>query len=215
MATLTASAQTTCTGRARPMAPRARGPAQPWQAQRAWPTARPSSAGQRSACDGARRRSAPRWRGSLALWRRPHRRTGDGRGKRGGAHRHMDGGAARRRRWRHRVTRREWTSASAARWRGGDRQRPTGTREKISADGGARDAMAQPHSLAHGWCRRLQTERSGWRGEATSARSERRCAVGTPARGPDTAFNARARCGAWQPCGNGTLPGGPSADSGV
>jgi hypothetical protein len=28
---------------------------------------------------------------------------------------------------------------------------------------------------------------------AAAARSERRCAVGTPARGPDSAFNARAR----------------------
>jgi hypothetical protein len=38
-------------------------------------------------------------------------------------------------------------------------------------------------------------------------RSERHYAVGTPARGPDSAFNARARRGA--------LPGGPGADSGV
>jgi hypothetical protein len=50
---------------------------------------------------------------------------------------------------------------------------------------------------------------------AAAARSERRCAVGTPARGPDCVFNARARRGAWQPRGNGTLPGGAGVDSGV
>jgi hypothetical protein len=55
---------------------------------------------------------------------------------------------------------------------------------------------------------------------ATAARSERgrseqRCAVGMPARGPDSAFNARVRHDAWQPRGNGALSGGPGADSGV
>jgi hypothetical protein len=45
-------------------------------------------------------------------------------------------------------------------------------------------------------------------------RSERRCAVGTPTRGLDSAFNAQAWRGTWQPRGNGALPGGPGADSG-
>jgi hypothetical protein len=76
------------------------------------------------------------------------------RGKRGGAHRRVDGGAARRRRRRRRVTWRAWMSASATRQLDGDRRRPTGTREKISVDRGARDAMARPHSPAHRQCRR-------------------------------------------------------------
>jgi hypothetical protein len=46
------------------------------------------------------------------------------------------------------VTRRAWTSA--ARRLSGDRRRPTGTREKISVDGGARNAAARSHSPAHG-----------------------------------------------------------------
>jgi hypothetical protein len=50
---------------------------------------------------------------------------------------------------------------------------------------------------------------------AAAARSKRRCAVETPTRGPDSAFNAWARRGSWQPRGNGTLPDGPGADSGV
>jgi hypothetical protein len=40
-------------------------------------------------------------------------------------------------------------------------------------------------------------------------------AVGTPARGPDSAFNALERHGAWQPRGNGALLGGLGADSDV
>jgi hypothetical protein len=121
--------------------------------------ARPASAARGvSVSDGTRRHIAWRWRGTLALWRRPHRHTGDGRGKRGGAHWCVDGGAARRRRRRRRVTRRAWTPASAARWLGGDRRRPTGTREKISADGGTRDATTRPHSLAHGRCRQQRRQ---------------------------------------------------------
>jgi hypothetical protein len=50
---------------------------------------------------------------------------------------------------------------------------------------------------------------------AAAAWSERRGTVGMPVRGLDSAFNARAWYGAWQPCGNGALPGGPGADSGV
>jgi hypothetical protein len=50
---------------------------------------------------------------------------------------------------------------------------------------------------------------------AAGARSERHGAVGTPVRGPDGAFNARAQHGVWQPRGNGALPGGPGTDSGV
>jgi hypothetical protein len=46
------------------------------------------------------------------------------------------------------VTRQAWTSA--AQRLDGDRGQPTGTREKISADGGARNAVARPHSTAHG-----------------------------------------------------------------
>jgi hypothetical protein len=128
-------------------------------------------------------------RGTLALRWRPHWRTGDARGKHGGAHQCMDGGMARRRRRRRRVTRRAWTSASAARRLGGDRRRPTGTREKISVDGGTRDVTVRPHSLAHGRCRRrhrrlrtrrqrlgpgdggFEQRRSGQRGEAVSART--------------------------------------------
>jgi hypothetical protein len=49
---------------------------------------------------------------------------------------------------------------------------------------------------------------------AAAARLERRCAVGTPARGPDGTFNAWTQHGAWQPRGNGALPGGPGTDSG-
>jgi hypothetical protein len=60
----------------------------------------------------------------------PHRRPGDGRGKRGVAHRSVDDDAARRRRRRRRVARRAWTSAP--------RQRATGTCERVSAVGGAR-----------------------------------------------------------------------------
>jgi hypothetical protein len=40
-------------------------------------------------------------------------------------------------------------------------------------------------------------------------------AIGTPARGPDSVLKALERRGAWQPRGNGALPGGPGADSGV
>jgi hypothetical protein len=79
----------------------------------------------------------------------------------------------------------------------------------------ARDGVRRPDSGG------IQTRR--WRGfgqrqrhsqdgvseavrTAAAARSERRCTVGTPARGPDSAFNARAWCGTWQP---------PDVDSGV
>jgi hypothetical protein len=50
---------------------------------------------------------------------------------------------------------------------------------------------------------------------AATTRSKRHGAVGTPARGPDSAFNTQAWRGVWQPRGNGALPGGPDADSGV
>jgi hypothetical protein len=60
----------------------------------------------------------------------PHRRPGDGRGKRGVAHRSVDDGAARRRRRRPRVARRAWTSAP--------RRQATGTCERVSAIEGAR-----------------------------------------------------------------------------
>jgi hypothetical protein len=39
--------------------------------------------------------------------------------------------------------------------------------------------------------------------------------VGTPARGPYSAFNAVERRGTWQPRGNGALPGGPGMARGV
>jgi hypothetical protein len=52
-------------------------------------------------------------------------------------------------------------------------------------------------------------------GTVRSERRDRNGAVGTSARGPDNAFNALERRSAWQPRGNGALPGGPSADSGV
>jgi hypothetical protein len=61
-------------------------------------------------------------------------------GRRGGAHRRVDSGTTQRRR-RRLVTRRAWTLA--ARWLGGDRRGPTGTSEKVSADGGARNAVAR------------------------------------------------------------------------
>jgi hypothetical protein len=68
---------------------------------------------------------------------------------------------------------------------------------------------------------RLQTAataRSG-RGEARRRRrfrtAGRNGAVGTPARGPDSAFNMLERHDAWQPCGNSMLPGGPGAARGV
>jgi hypothetical protein len=43
-----------------------------------------------------------------------------------------------------------------------------------------------------------------------------RTAVGTLARGPDSALKAREwhGVGAWQPCGDGELTGGPGAESG-
>jgi hypothetical protein len=60
------------------------------------------------------------------------------------------------------------------------------------------------------------TERGEAVRTAAAVRSERRGrngAVGTPARGPDSAFNALERRGVWQPRGNGALPGGPGADN--
>jgi hypothetical protein len=39
-------------------------------------------------------------------------------------------------------------------------------------------------------------------------------AIGTPARGPDSAFKARRSTDAWQPRGDGTLTGGPGAERG-
>jgi hypothetical protein len=62
-------------------------------------------------------------------------------GKCGGAHRRVDSGATRRRRRRRRVARRAWTSA--ARRLGEDRWRATGTGERVSADGDARNAGAR------------------------------------------------------------------------
>jgi hypothetical protein len=56
------------------------------------------------------------------------------------------------------------------------------------------------------------------RGEAAqeARRGERLSggAVGTPSRGPESAFNALKRCGAWQPRDNCALPGGPGAARG-
>jgi hypothetical protein len=40
-------------------------------------------------------------------------------------------------------------------------------------------------------------------------------AVGTLARGPNNAFNARELRSVWQPRGNGALPSGPGAARGV
>jgi hypothetical protein len=48
-----------------------------------------------------------------------------------------------------------------------------------------------------------------------NGRSKRRYTVGTPARGPDSAFNTLVQRGAWQPRGNGALLGRPGADCGV
>jgi hypothetical protein len=88
-------------------------------------------------------------------------------------------------------------------------------------DGGGRPDIDEIRTWRRrGFGQRRRRGRDGARrgeavGTAAAARSERRCAVGTPTHGPDSAFNARARHGAWQPCGNGALPGGPSADSGI
>jgi hypothetical protein len=46
-------------------------------------------------------------------------------------------------------------------------------------------------------------------------RRGRNGAVGTPARGPNIAFNVLEQRGTWQPRGNGALPGGPGAARGV
>jgi hypothetical protein len=62
---------------------------------------------------------------------------------------------------------------------------------------------------------RGEARRGGSDSRSERGRSKRRSAVGTPAHGPDSAFNARAPRGAWQPRSNGALPGGPGADSGV
>jgi hypothetical protein len=49
----------------------------------------------------------------------------------------------------------------------------------------------------------------------TGRRRGQNSVVGTPARSPDSAFNAMEPRGAWQPRGNGVLPGGSGAVLGV
>jgi hypothetical protein len=66
-----------------------------------------------------------------------------------------------------------------------------------------------------GEARRGKVVRTAAAARSERGRSERRCAVRTPAHGPDSAFNAWVRRGTWQPRGNGALPGGLGADSGV
>jgi hypothetical protein len=132
-----------------------------------------ASAGAARAAHGA----AQLGRSTLASRWCPHRRTGEGRGKRGVAHRRVDGGATRRcRRWR-RVARRrgrwrrwhgsDWATAAsdsdgrdAAREAGRaavGRRTTVGTRregEVSGRDSGGRDAFnpprACPDSAAHG-----------------------------------------------------------------
>jgi hypothetical protein len=60
-----------------------------------------------------------------------------------------------------------------------------------------------------------QARQGGARRFGQWRRSGQNDAVGTPARGPNSAFNALEQRGAWQPRGNGALPGGPGAARGV
>jgi hypothetical protein len=85
-----------------------------------------------------------------------------------------------------------------------------------SRDGGdGRTATSFRHGRRPGFGQQRRRGRDGARRGGSDSQSERRGAVGTPARGPDSAFNARVRRGTWQPRGNGALPGRPGADSGV
>jgi hypothetical protein len=60
-----------------------------------------------------------------------------------------------------------------------------------------------------------RARRGGARRFGQRRRRSRNGAVRTPARGPDNAFNALERRGAWQPCGNGALLGWPGAPHGI
>jgi hypothetical protein len=130
-------------------------PAQPTCAARSRPSLARLGLGQRSAARAAHglaqlgRRE--RWRGTRALWRQPHRRTGGGRGKHGGA-----SPARGRRRDRARGRRRRRAGGTTVRRRptrddGGEGQRgrdnvrtrrrgvPTDTSDGVDGGGGGED----------------------------------------------------------------------------
>jgi hypothetical protein len=115
------------------------------------------------------------------------------------------------------------------------RRRPNGERGRRCDTSGSAMISAKATDVAgrHRWCAH-QTHVVGsgkqWSAARVVRRSATRCrntarrrrgrevAVGTPARGPDSAFKARSTArrgaGTWQPRGNGTLTGGPGVGSG-
>jgi hypothetical protein len=93
-----------------------------------------------------------------------------------------------------------WTNLTTAETAG--QRRASGTDSSVASDSGSNAV-----GMGRGEARGFQT--AGWNAACRNG------AVRTPARGPDSAFNALERRGAWQPHGNGGLPGGPGVDSGV
>jgi hypothetical protein len=104
----------------------------------------------------------------------------------------------------------------AQRMKNGERRAQATLTGDESRDGGdGRTATGFGHGRRCGFRLRQRHGQDRARRFGQRQRRGRNGAVGTPARSPDNAFNTLERRSVWQPCGNGTLPGGPGADSGV